>query len=161
MNKDRKKRLINLGAESLAEELLKLANQDDTVDDLVNRLIATPTENIQRFKKKLAKIKRSKRFVRWGESAGLARELETMLQELKAGVDDPRTGTELVAAFYKTDKYTLGNCDDSSGHVSDVYRFDAKELFIHYARRVSDTKWLANLVLKLNQDDDYGVRETL
>jgi hypothetical protein len=35
-----------------------------------------------------------------------------------------------VAAFYETDKGTLGNCDDSSGHVGDVYRFEAKELFI-------------------------------
>lgn len=67
----------------------------------------------------------------------------------------------MVAAFYETDKGTLGNCDDSSGYVGDVYRFDAKELFVGYARRCPDKEWLVKLVLKLNRDDDYGVRDTL
>lgn len=118
-------------------------------------------ENIQRFKTKLAAIKRSQRFIRWGEAAGFARELQDLLQDLKIGVSDPKQGAELVAAFYETDKGTLGNCDDSNGHVGDVYRFDAKELFVGYARRCPDKEWLVNLVLKLNRDDDYGVRDTL
>jgi hypothetical protein len=37
--------------ESLAEALLELAEQSDAADDLVERLLATPSENIQRFKK--------------------------------------------------------------------------------------------------------------
>lgn len=161
MDDDRKKRLLNLGAETLADALLELASQNDAASERVERIIASPVENIQRFKTKLAAIKRSRRFIRWGEAAGFARELQDLLQDLKAGVNDPKQGAELVAAFYETDKGTLGNCDDSSGHVGDVYRFDAKALFVGYARRCPDKEWLGNLVLRLNRDDDYGVRDAL
>jgi len=161
MDDDRKKRLVDLGAENLSEALLELASRNIAADDLVERMIATPVENIQRFKTKLAAIKRSRRFIRWGEAAGFARELQDLLHELEASVSDPQQGAELVAAFYETDKGTLGNCDDSSGHVGDVYRYDAKELFIGYARRCLDKEWLVNRVFKLNRDDDYGVRDAI
>ncbi|MEA5115189.1 MAG: hypothetical protein VB050_14305 [Geobacteraceae bacterium] len=102
MGENRKRRLIDLGAQALADALLELAARNDMADDLVERMIASPEENIKRFKAKLTTIKRSRRFIRWGESSGFARELETLLQDLKAGVDDPRTGAELVLAFYET-----------------------------------------------------------
>lgn len=124
-------------------------------------MIATPKEDIRRFKAKLSGLKRSRRFIRWGESAGLAWELKGLLQELQTGVDDPRTGAELVAAFYQTDQGTLGRCDDSSGHVGDVYRYDARELFIAYASRCAEKDWLGELVLKVNREDDYGIRDAL
>jgi len=158
---DRKQRLLDLGANQLADALLELANRDDAADDLVERMIATPQENIKRFKAKLAGLKRSKRFIRWGESSGFARELLALLQDLQAGVDDPRTGAELVAAFYECDKGALGNCDDSSGSVGDVFRHDARELFASYASRCHDKEWLGELVFKVNRTDDYGVRDAL
>ncbi len=49
----------------LAEALLDLAAKSDTADELVDRLIATPKENVTRFKRKLAGLKRSKRFIDW------------------------------------------------------------------------------------------------
>ena len=70
----------------------EISGRFDAADDLVERMIATPT---QRFKKKLTSLKHSRRFVRWGESSGLAGELETLLQDLKAGVNDPLTGVEM------------------------------------------------------------------
>ena len=39
--------------------------------------------------------------------------LGTLLEDLRAGVTDPRTGAELVAAFYECDTGALGSCDDS------------------------------------------------
>ncbi len=161
MDSDRKQRLVELGAERLADALLDLAVRDDATDDLVERLIATPQENIKRFKAKLVGIKRSRRFIRWGESAAFARELGALLADLQAGVTEPRTGAELVAAFYECDKGALGNCDDSSGHVGDVFRHDARELFVGYASRCDAKEWLGDLVFKLNRTDDYGVRDTL
>lgn len=161
MNSTHKQRLVDLGAERLADALLELAHRDNGAEDLVERLIATPQENIERVKRKLAGIKRSRRFIRWGESSAFARELHGLLQDLQEGVSDPRTGAELVAAFYECDKGTLGNCDDSSGHVGDVFRFDAGELFVNFASRCDDKAWLGELVFKLNRSDDYGVRDTL
>ncbi len=161
MSSGRKKRLVELGSDRLADALLELASHNDTADDLVERMIATPQENIKRFKAKLAGLKRSCRFIGWGESAGFARELMALLEDLRAGVSEPRIGAELVAAFYEFDAGAFSNCDDSSGHVGDVFRYDAREIFTSYASRCTDKEWLGDLVFRVIQSDDYGVRDVL
>ena len=97
---DRRKKLTVLGEEVLADGLLELAERVEVVDDLVERLIATPKENIQRYKEKLTELKRRQRFISWKESAAFAHELEMLLADLESGVDDPRTGMELVSGFH-------------------------------------------------------------
>ncbi len=161
MNNDRKQRLIDLGAEALADALLDLAAHSDETDDLIEQLIATPKENIQRFKKKLSGLKRRKQFIGWRESASFSRELKMLLQDIKTGVDDPPTGVDLVAAFYEADNAIFERCDDSSGNIGDVFRYDAKELFVDYASRCSNKDKIADIILKLNQKDNYGIRDTL
>ena len=158
---DRRKKLIDLGVDALADALQELSIHCDTADTMIQRLIATPSENLKRFKNKLSGLKRSKRFIEWSESSKLARDLEMLLQELKAGVTDPVKGLELVAAFYETDESVFGRCDDSSGHVGDVFRFDAKTLFVEYASKCGDKTKVASILLKLNQKDSYGVRDVL
>ena len=113
MGSDRKQKLIDLGPDALADALLNLAMHSDEADDLIEQLIATPKENVQRFKKKLAALKHSRRFIDWRGSASFVRELEMLLQDLKSGVDDPLTGVELVAAFYEADNTIFEMCDDS------------------------------------------------
>jgi hypothetical protein len=113
------------------------------------------------LKSSLSALKRSRRFVRWGESAGLARELRDLLQQIEDQVEDTQTGCQLVADFYTTDRSVFDRCDDSSGHVGDVYRYDACELFVSYAKRCADKFWLAKLILKTSLKDDYGVRDAL
>lgn len=152
---------MNLGAECLADVLLVLAERIDAVEERVTSMLAGPKENIQRFKKKLSSLKRSRRFVRWGESAGFARDLEGLLEDMKDSVSDPLTGAALVVLFYETDEGVIGNCDDSSGNVGDVYRFDAKDLFVDYASRCEDKGKIAKMVLTLNLNDNYGVRDAL
>jgi len=161
MNEDRKRRLTDLGAGPLANALLELAFHSDTAEDLVERLIATPQENVLRFQAKLGAIKRPQNFVNGREPGGFAHELVALLSDLEAGVSDPKRGAELVATFYETDAAVFKNSDVSSDDIGYVYRFDAKELFVHYARHCPDKDWLANLVLTLNWKDGYGVRDTL
>ncbi|BCL62795.1 hypothetical protein DGMP_34880 [Desulfomarina profundi] len=161
LGSNRKQKLIELGPDALADALLNIAVHSDEADDLIKQLIATPKENIQRFKNKLSGLKRRKRFISWRESASFARELEMLLRDLKAGVDDPLNGIELVAAFYKADNTIFEMCDDSSGNIGDVFRYDAKELFVNYARRCADKDKIANIILKVNQKDNYGIRDTL
>ncbi len=158
---DRKQKLIALGADALADALLDLAVHSDEADDLIEQLIATPKENVQRFKKKLSGLKRRKRFISWRESAGFTRELEMLLQDLKSSVDDPLTGVELVAAFYESDNTIFEMCDDSSGNIGDVFRYDAKELFVDYASRCNNKEKIADIILKVNQKNNYGIRDTL
>ncbi len=113
------------------------------------------------LKSRISALKRSRRFVRWGESAALARELRELLQQIEDQVEDAQLGCKLVADFYTTDHSVFGRCDDSSGHVGDVYRYDACELFVSYAKRCADNSWLAKLILKTSLKDDYGVRDAL
>jgi len=161
MTDPRKQKLIDLGTEALAEALLSLSVHSDEADDLIEQLIATPKENVQRFKKKLSGLKSSRRFVDWRGAAGFARELEMLLQDLQSGVDDPLTGVELVAVFYEADNTIFEMCDDSSGNIGDVFRYDAKELFVDYAKRCADKEKIADIILKVNQKDSYGIRDTL
>jgi Family of unknown function (DUF6880) len=161
MTNERKQKLIDLGSETLAEALLDFAVHSDEADDLIEQLISTPKENVQRFKKKLSGLNHSRRFIDWKGAAGFARELEMLLQDLKAGVDDPLTGVELVAAFYEADNTIFEMCDDSSGNIGDEFRYDAKALFVDYAIRCSDKEKVADIILKVNQKDNYGIRDTL
>ncbi|WP_041360299.1 DUF6880 family protein [Nitrosomonas sp. Is79A3] len=114
MKNERKQKLIYLGPEMLAAALLNLALHSDEADDLIEQLMATPKENVQRFKKKLSDLKHSRRFIDWRGAAGLARKLEMLLQDLKAGIDDPIPGIELVKVFYEADNTIFEMCDDSS-----------------------------------------------
>jgi hypothetical protein len=161
MANDRKQKLIDLGADALADALLNIAVYSDEADDLIEQLIATPKENVQRFKKKLSCLKHSRRFIDWRGAAGFARELEMLLQDLQSGVDDPTIGVELVAAFYEADNTIFEMCDDSSGNIGDVFRYDAKELFVEYAARCADKDKIADIILKVNKKDSYGIRDTL
>ena len=115
----------------------------------------------KKLKSRLSALKRSRRFVRWGESAALARELRELLQQIEAAVGDAQAGCTLVADFYSSDRSVFGRCDDSSGHVGDVYRYDACEQFVSYAKLCADKSWLAKLILKTSLKDDYGVRDAL
>jgi len=100
-------------------------------------------------------------FVARRDSTAFAQGLAFLLEYLAVGVDDPRTGVELVAAFYETDEVIFNHCDDSNGRIGDVFRQDALDLFVRYASEYEDKQWLADLLLRLNQSDGYGVRAHL
>jgi hypothetical protein len=161
MDDSRKQKLIHRGAEALADALLQLAVNSVEVDDLIEQLIATPKEHVLRFKKKLSRLKQAKRFVDWRGTAGFVRELESMLVDVKIGVDDPLTGIELLADFYASDEAIFNKCDDSSGGIGFVFTHEAKELFVAFASRCQDKDKIVDIILKLNVRNDYGVRDAL
>lgn len=154
-------KLIDLGPEKLADALLELASHYDEADELVKRLVATPKEKVKRFKSKLTGLKRARRFIDWREAGGFTRELSGLLADLAESVEDGKTGVELVARFFECDRSVFNRCDDSSGMVGDIFRYDASELFARFAADCPDKKWLANLLIKLFGGNDYGVRDYL
>jgi hypothetical protein len=81
--------------------------------------------------------------------------------DIKASVTDPKIGVELAATFLECDNNTFGRCDDSSGIIGDVFRFEARELFIHYAANCDDKSWLCEIILNLIRDDEYGIKTEL
>jgi len=156
-----KNQLMNLGIEKLADALVDLSNRSDQALELVERLLAKPEENLQRIKSKLSGIKRRRRFIERWRSREYAQELKDFLADIRAVVEDPKTGLELVTAFFKSDNKILEACDDSDGYMGEVFQFEAIELFVYYAKNIKDESLLSNLVFELYQKDDYGVRDVL
>lgn len=161
MDDDRKKKLVDLGAEPLAYALLTLAETSEEAEEQIEQLLATPKEKVRRYKRKLAGLKRSKRFYGYWEAIRFARELSLLLRSIQIGAKDAQEGLELVAAFYEADAAIFERCDDSSGCVGDLFRIDAKDLFTEFASRCPDKEKVADLILDLNRKDDYGVRDIL
>lgn len=157
----RQKKLMELGVEKLSEALLSLALHSPEAEALVNRLMVGQTNDPRPFKKKLASLKRSKRFKDWREARQFSRELSMLLQDLKSSVSEPLIGLELIADFYEADATIFEKCDDSSGLIGDIFRFEARDLFLDYAARCSETSKIADIILKVNKIDPYGVRDTL
>ncbi|MCW5821617.1 MAG: hypothetical protein KIT34_02380 [Cyanobacteria bacterium TGS_CYA1] len=158
---DKNKRLVKLGAEALATALLDLANYNSDAEAVVERLLASPKDNAKTFKKRLSSFKRRRSFISWGESGAYARDLASMLKALEASESDPKAGVQSVAEFFEADEQIFAQCDDSNGSVGDVFRFEAAELFVSYGSRCDDKDWLLELVLTINEKDNYGVRDVL
>jgi hypothetical protein len=156
-----RQQLIDLGAETLADSLIKLAEKNDEVDNLVERLVAKPSENIKRFKNKLVGLKKAQRFIDWRGVSQFARELEGLLEDLHSGVKDPRVGAEMVASFYECDESVFNRCDDSTGIIGDIFRITARDYFIQYAAACTDKEWIADKLINLYSKDHYGVRSAL
>lgn len=161
MKDDRKQRLMKLGVEVLADALLGLAVYDEEVEDLIERLVATPKENVQRFKRKLSNLKRMNQTIHWRAASDFGNELEMLLKDLEAGVRDPLEGVGLVASFFELDSTLFEICDDSSGCIGMVYSGAALDLFVKYASACEDKEKIADVLLQLNQRNDYGVRDLL
>lgn len=161
MKNDPKARLIALGPEVLADAFIELSRSNTEVRNLLDRLTDTPDDAIKRFKAKVSGLKRSRKFVMWRESSEMAAELRSLLHDLEASVKDSCRGMELALAFMETDAATFGRCDDSSGMIGDVYRYDAIELFVNYAKQCPEKNRIMEEVLRVCRNDGFGIRALL
>lgn len=156
-----RRRLIEVGAPGLADALLDLADWSDEAAEAVQRIAATPDENLERFRSKVDDLIASDRFYDWQEAPGLARELQGILKDLEAANPDPRTALELIASFLRADGVAIETCHDAYGEVGMVFTFDARRVFTGFARRVDDEGFVVGLLLDLLAGDRYGPRMEL
>ena len=154
----RKQKLRAIGAEVLSDALMDLEICLGPVKTLVDRLVCSEEENIRYFKDKFLSIRGSDHYVDWREVSDFSMELAALLQSLKYGVRDPLIGMELVAQFYELDVFILNYCDDSCGDISQLFGYNAKELFLEYACHCEDKQKVADLILKLSLEDEYSLR---
>lgn len=154
-----RKRLDQLDPEQLVDTLIDIAKRSEEAAEHVQRLLATPGEKHQQMKARMRSLKRRQRFIHYRESSAFARELEMLLEDIKTSVHEVKAGIELVAGFFRMDGAILNRCDDSSGAISGVFRYDARELLVHYGSHCEDKAWLRDLILNLYGDDHYGVRD--
>ena len=159
-----RERLVELGAERLANALIELAERSSEAYNMVDRMTAIPNGNenqsVSRFRAKLAGLKSWDRCIDWSGSYDFADGLEQMLADLSAGCDDPETGTELMIAFFEADQYIFEQCDDSSGCIGSVFYYSARDLFVRYASGYPDKTQLVQRLIELCRIDEYGVRIT-
>ena len=106
-------------------------------------------------------VKRSRSMVWRSGSRQWAGEVLARLQGWCKTIDDPRDGCALLFLFYQGDDTLFSHCDDSNGDLGDLYRLEAKALFVGFAKACSDKDWIASELFKLLMDDSYGVRDTL
>lgn len=161
MEDTRKQKLSELGADVLADSLLKLSLYSDDAENLVDRLLATPAENVNRFRKKFSTLKHSTHFVDYGEAPAFARKLQVLLQDLAEAVEDPVQGIDLVTDFFEMDNALFDRCDDSMGCIGDVFRYDAAQLFKTFASHCEDKQQVAQVIVDVNRQNNYGVRDCL
>ncbi len=163
MKDTKKQRLMDLGAEKLADTLMELADQSSLVKERMVQLIATPKERLRSFKTKLSGIKRSKRFVDWHKMQAFTMKIDTMLQDLRDADPKPMEGIALLVDFFETDAHIMEICDDSNGDIGDLFRGNATDLFIEYANLCSEKEHakIADITLELTLNNDYGLRDSL
>lgn len=155
---ERFEKLAALDAETLAGALLKLALTHEAADEVVDRLLASPAQNLSRYRRKLAQLRHRDRFIDWRGADGFANELILLLDDLQAAVTDPLEGFKQVAAFYETDEAIFEQCDDSSGSVGWVFSHNALNLLIDYGSRCEDEEALLEIIFNLCKEDPYGAR---
>lgn len=158
---DIKQRLVDLGAEPLADALIELERHTEIASHIIQNLIASADEKLARFNHTLDRLKRSDTFYDWRETSGFAAELEMLLRDLKTAEPEPLTGLKCVAGFFKLDESILSRCDDSDGTVGQVFQYDARELLIEFATACRDTEAVLDSVIQLADQDEFGVRQSV
>ncbi len=157
----RKNKLLALDSGTLADALLELSARYPDVDDYIERLLASPEESVVRFKLKVAALHGMSDFIGYSDSHDFSNKLSEMLDELSKSNAEPKTGLQLVASFIETDGAVFNCCDDSSGMIGEVYSDEAAGLFATYAAKCKDKDFIEELILKLLDKDEYGVRDGL
>ncbi len=115
----------------------------------------------KQLKTQLLRLRKTAGFIDWRKASKFARKLEALLADLRSTTEDPADGVDAVAVFFESDSAVFEQCDDSGGNIGDVFRFPAREMFVHYAQQLADKASLADRLMKLYEHDAYGVRGDL
>ena len=158
---EQKRQLIALSAEVLAEGLLTFSDRHSDVAAWIDRVLATPEDNLERFYCDLKALQRGGRYIPLAQSGQYADKISDLLLTLKQVSKDPRNGLQALAEFFKSDQVIIERADDSCGEVGDVFRCDGVDLFVHFASQYSEKAWISSLVLDILVEDEYCVRGKL
>ncbi len=157
---DSKQTLIKLGAERLAEELLKLAEHSQTAADRIDYITSSRTENLDRIEVQLDQLCNGE-FYDWHSVDGYAYQLSQLLSNLKESIDDPCEGVKWVRQFFEKDGLIMESCDDSGGTVGMVFLVEATDCFVWFSKKCERKEFVAQQLIELVLDDQYGVRDEL
>ncbi len=148
------------GAERLADELLRLAEELPQAASVVLRLTENQRTLATEIRRKLSGLRRRTAFVDWRGVHSFGNELAGVIKEIEVAEFSSEVTLELVSRFFECDASIFNRCDDSSGYVGAVFRHDAAALFSQAAKNVKDDQVLQR-VFDLTNECEYGVRGVL
>lgn len=160
-----KEKLADIDTDTLRDFIfglyLKYPELSDKIEALT--LVNDPVALTRVLRKRIASLKRGRRFIDYRASFDFARELEAILADIESGLLErsPEHAFELVDRFLATAKSVLNRVDDSGGAVGEVYR-QAALLWLTAASgwRDANIDWLERID-QLYQQNDYGVLDPL
>ena len=133
----------------------------DTIETLV--LFNDPSALKKAIAKRIQSLKRGRKFIDWRASAGFARDMYSIVEDIESGLlsTSPKHAFELADKFLVTADSVMNRVDDSSGEIGGIYQ-NAVLLWLTAANAWGDLKtdWLER-VYQLAKDNDYGVLDLL
>jgi hypothetical protein len=156
-----KERLRSLSAEKMAAALGDMYEFSEDIQSLVDRLLASPTENMQRVKEQIDYLVSSEHFYHRMEAGHYVANLQGILMDIQAAAENPEQGMELISFLYKQDEGIYSNVDDSDDEVGSFYANEARLIFEKFARECGDKNRVIDILLSTLSPDNYGVRTAL
>ncbi len=155
------KKLLQLDKDVLVKALIEASFRDDVTSSVIERLTSDRHENVSRFRSQLKDISNQREYITWKYTHRYAREVEDLLEDVREGCSTSKEGLELLKLFFESDGPIIECCDDSSGEIGNVFRYNATELFEEYAKQCEDKEYLSNLLFDLILNNGYGLRDGL
>jgi len=160
-----KEKLADIDADTLRDFIFDLYLRYPELNDKIEALTLAndPVALSRILGKRIASLRRGRRFIDYQASFGFARELEAMLADIESRLLalSPKHAFDLVDRFLATAESVLNRVDDSGGAVGEVYR-QSVLLWLTAAKgwRDANVDWLER-VYQLYQQNDYGVLDPL
>ncbi|WP_457670752.1 DUF6880 family protein [Thiolapillus sp.] len=160
-----KEKLADIDADTLRDFIFGLYLQYPELSNKIEALTLAndPVVLTRVLRKRIASLKRGRRFIDYRASFDFARELEAALADIESGLLErsPEHAFDLVDQFLATAESVLNRVDDSGGAVGEVYR-QAVLLWLAAAAgwRDANIDWVERID-QLYQQNDYGVLDPL
>ncbi|MFA5633039.1 MAG: DUF6880 family protein [Porticoccaceae bacterium] len=160
-----KEQLADIDVDTLRDFILDLYLRYPELSDKIEALtlVNDPVALCRVLRKRIASLKRGRRFIDYRASFDFARELEATLDDIESGLleHSPEHAFDLSDRLLATAESVLNRVDDSGGAVGEVYR-QAVLLWLTAAKgwRNANVDWLER-VYQLYQHNDYGVLDPL
>ena len=160
-----KEKLSDIDADTLRDFIFDLYLRYPELNDKIEALTLAndPVALSRVLGKRIASLRRGRRFIDYQASFDFARELEALLADIERGLlaTSPKHAFDLVDRFLATAESVLNRVDDSNGSVGEVYR-QAVLLWLTAAREWQDANvdW-PERVYQLYLQNDYGVLDPL
>lgn len=156
----RLEKLISLGPEKIAFSLLELSVRNSSIKELVNRLCSEKSENLKRYYEKLKYLSRHEQYYDWKNRNIFILQLKALLKLLEYGASTYKEGIEGIFAIFEADEDICESCHDD-GEIGMFYEYNVCSLFVHFAIDCEDKEWIADEIIRLYRNDNYGCRSFL